>query len=199
MFFLPVSCPFATVLDFEDLYESAPFNKKLSVDYQGFIWSGNVWAVTDDTAAQYPWNDGVIGNVGIFGGYDFGTYPIQLKTIQACGFDFNGAYITSANAGRVTWVPDSFYVAVEGWKDGVLVYSESVTVTDALTKFIFEYSGIDTLWFIPQDESQIIIDDLQYSMATVNPVPEASSMVFVLWGILIFLFSKLVCRKIAGY
>ena len=196
---LPVPCSFATVLGFEDLYESTPFTEKLPVDYQGFTWGENIWAVTNDRIAQLRWNDGIIGNVGIFGGYDFGKYPVKINAAQGCSFDFNGAYITSAYAGRVTWVPDAFDVIIEGWKEGALLYSESVTVTGTFKEFNFEFGDIDTLCFTPQNDSQIIIDDLQYSMASVQPVPEGSSLVLVLWGSLFFLFSKLVARKIAAH
>ncbi len=169
----------AAVLTFEDLYPGyegyAGFS---STSYGGFTWGAST---TNSGEPSTAW----ITKYAIPGsGYEYGTigttsilswWASDISMSSSTNFDFNGAYITSAWQGTET-------VDVEGWDDGTLVYSTTITThNNAAYWFTFNYTDIDTVWFNQNggDGGHIDIDNITYSESTSSTVPEPATLMLI--------------------
>lgn len=176
----------ANVIDFEDFYNSSIPEQRLTDGYNGFNWSQNIWVINaKDFYHDVNWKKGTLGNVSIFGGYEFGSYPIGLSKFSFGLFNFESAYLTSAFANFYGH-GENLSVLVEGWRNGMLEYTQRIILTDTATQFLFGFDQIDTLWFKPDLPSQIIIDNLSFQ--TLLNAPEPSSSMLFGFGILVFLY-----------
>ena len=156
----------ATIIDFEDLYPGHPAYGSFPSSYAGFNWSSSSYWITKDQIIGSGYDYGTIGLVSGFTGY---AQDISISTSSS--FNFVSAYITAA------WLT-SLDVMVEGWKGGSMIYSQTITTHDDKPyQFLFNFMGIDTLWFRPlgsSDEKHIVIDNLE-----VSAVPLPSSLLLL--------------------
>lgn len=139
----------AQVLDFEDLYPGYETYTAIPSNYQGLSWNPYSWYITKYAIPGTGYEYGTIGRVSLFTAY---AYDIS---VSYGSFDFYGAYITAA------W-DTTEDVVVQGWQAGTLVYSETITTgNDQAYWFDFNFTDIDTLWFIPLG-NHIVIDEITF-------------------------------------
>ena len=145
------------VLDFEDLYPEYETYQKIPPGYQGFSWSSDSYWITKYRMPDSGYEYGTIGRVSLF------TWNGAGLSLSDGVFDFSGAYITSA------W-DSTELVVVEGWRDGSLVYKETITTSyDQAYWFDFSFTNIDTLWFKPLGQ-QIVIDDITFGSPIIEDI-----------------------------
>ncbi|QYF94206.1 PEP-CTERM sorting domain-containing protein [Massilia sp. PAMC28688] len=126
--------------------------------YAGFTWD-NVGALRADTYPDSGYAAGVVSPGNVAYNRDGGTVMIG----KTGGFHFVGAYFTSA------WLDQE--LAFEGWRDGQLVVSTSVSyVIDTMTPVWIQlgWAGIDTLAIYNSSGTQWAMDDFT--------VPEPGSL-----------------------
>jgi len=171
----------ATVLTFDDL---SPISFELIPDgYAGFNWD-NFYALNSSNptylGSGYP-NGTVSGNVVAFNGSG------EAATLADGLFDFNSAYLTAA------W-RNGLSITVEGLKDGLSLYSETVVVDiTGPTLFDFDFLGIDTLVFtsfggvnpggLNGDGTQFVMDNFTFNETKGVPEP-ASTLGLLAFGAL---------------
>lgn len=146
----------AGVIGFDDLPgdESAAIAK----GYQGFDW-GNLGAIAADAYPGSGYAAGTVSFANTAFNRDGGTAAVS----KAGGFDFSGAYFTSA------WLEQE--LAFDGWRDGLLVYSTAVSyVIDTATPLWIGlgWQDIDTLVIYNSSGTQWAMDDFT--------VPEPASL-----------------------
>ncbi len=146
----------AGVIGFDDL----PGNETEAIanGYAGFDWSG-LGAIRADA---YPGSGYAAGTVS-FGNVAFNLDGGTVAISRAGGFDFAGAFFTSA------WLEQE--LAFEGWRAGVLVYASPASyVIDAATPLWIGlgWSGIDTLLIYNSSGTQWAMDEFT--------VPEPASL-----------------------
>lgn len=146
----------AGVIGFDDLPgdESAAIAK----GYQGFDWD-NLGAIAADAYPGSGYAAGTVSFANTAFNRDGGTAAVS----KAGGFDFSGAYFTSA------WLEQE--LAFDGWRDGLLVYSTAVSyVIDTATPLWIGlgWQDIDTLVIYNSSGTQWAMDDFT--------VPEPASL-----------------------
>jgi hypothetical protein len=146
----------AGVVNFDDL--PGDETEAVANGYQGFTWD-NVGALKADAYPDSGYAAGLVSPGNVAFNRDGGTVTIG----RAGGFHFAGAYFTSA------WLEQE--LAFEGWRDGQLVYSTSVSyVIDTMTPLWIHlgWGGIDTLAIYNSSGTQWAMDDFT--------VPEPTSL-----------------------
>ena len=146
----------AGVIGFDDL--PGDETEAIANGYQGFDWN-NVGAVRADAYPGSGYAAGAISVANTAFNRDGGIAAIS----KAGGFDFVGAYFTSA------WLDQE--LAFDGWRNGELVYSTDVSyVIDTVTPLWIGlgWSGIDTLVIYNSSGTQWAMDEFT--------VPEPSSL-----------------------
>ncbi len=146
------------VLDFEDLDPGYETFQPIPTGYQGFSWSSfSSMLLTEYAVRNTGYEYGTVGRVGLFTRWGWDV------SLSGGMFDFSGAYITSA------W-DSTEQVVVEGWRDGSLVYTETITThNDQAYWFDFSFTNIDTLWFKPLGQ-QIVIDDITFGSPIIEDI-----------------------------
>lgn len=166
----------AAVLTFEDLYPGyESYGVLPSSSYGGFTWNAST------TTSGEPSTGWITKYVLPGSGYEYGTidttsilswYVSDISMSSSTNFDFNGAYITAAWDATET-------VDVEGWDNGALIYSTTITThNDAAYWFTFNYTDIDTVWFNPNG-LHIDIDNITYNESASNTVPEPATLMLL--------------------
>ena len=160
----------ATVLTFDDITGDPVEVLPIPEGYGGFNWYGyhvldaiNLFIQPSGylnglVSGNYvAWSDGQIGDIP----------EISQKIVRDEEFDFIGVYLTAA------WL-DGLNVAVEGYREDALVYSQTVVVGPySATWFDFNFMDIDSLRFtstggttvpdIPGDGRHIVMDDFTFT------------------------------------
>jgi hypothetical protein len=146
------------VLDFEDLDPGSETLGQIPTGYQGFSWSSSSnWITKYRQSKTKGYEYGTIGRFSLFTSY------ARDVSLSDGVFDFSGAYITSA------W-DSTEQVVVEGWRDGSLVYTETITThNDQAYWFDFSFTNIDTLWFRPLGR-YIVIDDITFGSPIIEDI-----------------------------
>jgi hypothetical protein len=145
------------VLDFEDLDPGSEALGPIPFGYQGFSWSSSSRWMTKYRQSKTGYEYGTIGRVSLYNSY------AKDVSLSDGVFDFSGAYITSAWDSPVQ-------VVVEGWRDGSLVYTETITThNDQAYWFDFSFTNIDTLWFRPLGR-HIVIDDITFGSPIIEDI-----------------------------
>lgn len=146
----------AGVIGFDDLPgdESVPIVN----GYQGFDWH-NLGAIRADAYPGSGYAAGTVSFANTAFNRDGGTAAVS----KAGGFDFVGAFFTSA------WLEQE--LAFDGWRDGQLAYSTTVSyVIDTVTPawIGLGWKDIDTLVIYNSSGTQWAMDDFT--------VPEPASL-----------------------
>jgi hypothetical protein len=145
------------VLDFEDLDPGSETLGQIPTGYQGFSWSSRCKWITKYRQSKTGYEYGTIGRVSLFTSY------AKDVSLSDGVFDFSGAYITSYDLMTEQ-------VVVEGWRDGSLVYTETITTNnDQAYWFDFSFTNIDTLWFRPLGR-HIVIDDITFGSPIIEDI-----------------------------
>ncbi|HSP79053.1 MAG TPA: hypothetical protein VLQ93_11015, partial [Myxococcaceae bacterium] len=140
----------AIVLTFEDLNPSCA--QPLPWNHGGFRWNSYAYVMNKGCAPGSGYEYGTLGNVSLFTGWETG-----VSMSHEVAFDFDGAYITRA------W-DSSGELQVDGYRNGVLVYSRTVTAYQSHpTWFDFDFLDVDTVWFRPlgdKSRDHTLIDNI---------------------------------------
>lgn len=121
----------AAVLTFDDLGGN---QIPIPNGYGGLNWS-NMYVLDTSTFQPSGYVNGVVSGTNVA----YNAFA-NLAIVSQTNFDFNGAYFTAA------W-NDGLSILAEGKKNGVLLFSQQITVnTNAPTFFGFNFSGIDSLY-----------------------------------------------------
>jgi hypothetical protein len=146
----------ASVITFDDL--PGDETEAIANGYQGFDWY-NLGAVRADAYPDSGYAAGTVSLANTAFNRDGGTAAIG----RAGGFDFVGAYFTSA------WVEQE--IAFEGWRNGQLVHASAVSyvLDTARPQWIgLGWSGIDMLVIYNSSGTQWAMDEFT--------VPEPASL-----------------------
>lgn len=146
----------ADVINFDDL--AGDETVAIANGYQGFNWD-NLGAISADAYPGSGYEAGTVSFGNTAFNRDGGTAAISRDT----KFNFAGAFFTSA------WLDQE--LAFDGWRDGQLVYSTSVSyVLDTTTPLWIGlgWSGIDTLVIYNSSGTPWAMDDFT--------VPEPGSL-----------------------
>lgn len=167
----------ATLLDFEG------FDNKTALPngYGGLNWS-NMYAINGLNYAQgnSGYRHGVVSGSNVA----FNAWAdMAVTSSSGLDFDFNGAYLTGA------W-NDGLNIKVEGFNDGVLLYTQTVIASwYAATYFTFDFMGIDTLQFtsyggtpVIADGKHFAMDNFRFNEAPTN-IPEPGTMSLIGLGL----------------
>lgn len=133
-----------TVLDFENIYTfSGGAYGQMPPGYGGFTWNSTSWWLTDYWAPN-----AIDGNVALYN-RKWGNILIGLGP----GWTFESATITP--------VFSTLSVIVEGWTDGVLTHSVTVTGSNAqLNQYVFSFAHVDTIGFRSDPGGYFAVDNL---------------------------------------
>jgi hypothetical protein len=146
----------AGVITFDDL--AGDETEAIANGYRGFDWA-NLGALRADAYPGSGYQAGTVSLSNTAFNRDGGTAAIS----RSSGFDFVGAYFTSA------WLEQE--VAFEGWRKGRLVYSTDASYvlgTDSPLWIGLGWSNIDTLVIYNSSGTQWAMDDFT--------VPEPGSL-----------------------
>ena len=160
----------ATVLTFDDITEDPVEVLPIPDGYGGFNWYGyHVMDAINYYIQPSGYLNGLVsGNYVAWSDGQIGDYPEVSQTIARDeDFDFIGVYLTAA------WL-DGLNIAVEGYRDDALVYSQIVVVgPSSATWFDFNFMDIDCLRFtssggttvpdIPGTGHHIVMDDFTFT------------------------------------
>ncbi|QSJ19610.1 PEP-CTERM sorting domain-containing protein [Nostoc sp. UHCC 0702] len=174
----------ALVLTFDDLpllTADEAYYDLIPNEYGGLNWDNFYYlnsSSEDYESSGYAYGTASTPNVAFNGGAN----PALVTTVNNNGghFDFNSAYLTAA------W-NNGLNILVEGFLDGIVKYSTTVTV-DAVspTLFNFDFLGIDNLSFTSYggvdagysgEGEQFILDNLTYEY---KAVPEPATILGLL-------------------
>jgi len=135
----------AKVLTFDDLPDPNPSGLPagpIPVDYGGLTWSSHFWYTNSSALEDFlglpqtGFSNGVVSPPHVAAN----DQGLQIS-VSNCTFDFNGAYLTAA-------INENLLITVEGLSNGVVKYSETVTVGPyEPTWFDFNFMDIDELVF----------------------------------------------------
>ncbi len=125
----------AQVLDFEDLYPGYDIysSTPIPANYQGLSWSDTSLWVTKGFSPV-----GTIGNVSLHN-----RYQRNLSFQDSQSFTFKGAYITAVSPPVAT-------VTIEGYADGILKTSQTITTRNTPQWFNFNFADVDTIRMVPK-------------------------------------------------
>jgi len=129
----------AGTLDFEGFWDGSEYCGPLPEGYGGFTWSDSAYWGSYEYFSRYAPN----GYLSTWCG-DVGIYTSHEEAISIGGplFDFGSARVGSAwDTGQG--------VTFEGWLDGDLLYSSTITVDTQSGDYNFGFEGINTLWVLP--------------------------------------------------
>lgn len=171
---IPVSS--ATFVDFEELdnnlyseYEpylpppSGGYNGygKIPTEYGGLTWDTDSYWITKNYIPNSGYQLGTIDNVSMFNGWGR-----DVSLSLSCNyFSSIEMYITAALTDEK--------VAVEGWKNNILLYTDLITAyNDERTLFGFNIpEGINTFKLRSWSGRQIVVDNIVYSTTAPVPIP----------------------------
>jgi hypothetical protein len=134
-----------TVLDFENIYTfPGGAYGQMPPGYAGFTWNSTSWWLTDYWAPH-----AIDGNVALYN-RQRGDIVVSLSggvwTVQS-------AYITP--------VFSTLSIVVEGWTNGLLTHSVTVTGSNAqLNNYVLEFHGVDTIGFRPTQLGYFTVDNI---------------------------------------
>lgn len=146
----------AGVVNFDDI--GADETAAITAGYHGYTWD-NMGVIGRDAYPGSGYEAGAVSPSNVAFNRDGGTAAIS----KAGGFHFAGAYFTSA------WLEQE--LAFDGWRDGQLLYSTSVSyLIDTTTPLwiALGWAGIDTLVIYNSSGTQWAMDDFT--------VPEPGSL-----------------------
>lgn len=174
----------AAVISFDDL--SGNPADTIGDAYEGFNW-GLMASVSNIEFPGSGFEQGVVsGDKAAFN--QFGM-DASISLAASGTFDFIGAFFTAA------WIGDYFHeLSFEGYLDGALLYSTSsaFAITDTTASWIqLDWAGIDQLNIYSNlaGWDQWVMDDFTVDIHAVS-VPESSSLVLLLMGVLSLFFAR---------
>jgi hypothetical protein len=160
----------AEIIGFEDfsfdptILSAAEF---IPAGYHGFVWSGGYgtssWVVSPNTATL--WFGGPESYEGNNFGWSNGGENLSLAEVSGGSFDFVSIYakIYSYEDPEATESD-----VVEGYSDGELTFSDSITLTTSYQLFELNFNNIDFLT-TSATEHNVIFDDLDVSSGVPEP------------------------------
>jgi hypothetical protein len=160
------------VLTFEDLDPGYETINVIPAGYHGFQWGSYAYWITKNYHPGSGYDYGTLGHVSLFTAY---ALPISMG---GAPFNFTGAYITAA------WDATE-QVTVQGWRNGVQVYSTTITThNDQAYWFSFSFAQVDTVWFVPAG-AHLAIDNITYNRGyswtgVLQPINTDGSSIFKL-------------------
>ncbi|MEW6220649.1 MAG: PEP-CTERM sorting domain-containing protein [Thermodesulfobacteriota bacterium] len=177
----------ASVLNFENPQTDGTY--EIADGYGGFDWN-NMRVI--DGPSVHPvsgYTNGVVSGSQVA----YNSWAGMAITSRGSDFTFNGAYLTGA------W-NDGLQITVEGYDDGSLVYSNTVTASAyAPTYFAFNYQNVDELRFssfggvdagFPGGGTHFAMDNFTY-----NAVPVPATFLLLGSGLAGLVGSRISRRK----
>ncbi|HEX2165861.1 MAG TPA: PEP-CTERM sorting domain-containing protein [Longimicrobiales bacterium] len=139
-------------------------------DYAGFTWT-NMYACDDDLAVAGFAAAVVSGSQAAVNG--FGTLGVFAGSL----FNFNSAYFT-------TLLPSVFTLTVRGWRDGGIIYTQDLALTQTATLYDIGFTGVDLVTLgnpasTPDEAFVFAVDDVN-----VTVTPEPASLLLITTGVL---------------
>ncbi|MBI2795856.1 MAG: PEP-CTERM sorting domain-containing protein [Gemmatimonadetes bacterium] len=163
----------AQVLDFEGMGGSV----FVTGGYAGFDWLGGSadgsWVLGSSFGSPLLQPVSGIDNAWSNGG----TY---LTMSRATDFDFGSVYMACA----IGACGEPAMQRVRGFKLGTEIYSSTVTLTEAMTKYVFNFTGVDLVRWdstLPY-ESNVLLDDILVGVDA-SAVPEPASIALLGTGL----------------
>ncbi len=134
----------STVLDFENIYAfPGGAYGQMPPGYAGFTWNSTSWWLTD-----YWQPHAIDGNVSLYN-RQRGDIVITLGP----GWNLQSATVTP--------IFSTLSIVVEGWTNGLLTHSVTVTGSNAqLNNYTFDFHGIDTIGFRPTQLGYFTVDNI---------------------------------------
>lgn len=180
----------AAQIDFEDLYLGYDDSGQFDLNYGGYEWEGVLAYVTSNFIEGRGMQLGTSGNVSVVatGG--------DLAFTRNRAFNLNNVRITSG------WNLDE-NVTVEGWRNGVMVYSTAFQSSfDAPRAFPFDFRNIDRFSIHGEGGTDggsqrgegihLVIDDIVISELPTTDVPEpAAGLLFGMGGLMLLVATRL--------
>lgn len=155
----------AGLIDFEDLDASS--GTFVQDDYNGFTWAGSSGGISWVNNAAAPISGGV-ANSGVNFAWSNGGAALELSGDL---FNIESLWISSLFGSTNT--PE---VTFEGFRNGISIFSTSITANNtSWTQAVLNFNGIDQLKFDGDISSNLLVDDISFSVAQV-PEPSAFAL-----------------------
>lgn len=138
-----------TTIDFEDLWPGYESTDRLPAGYAGFSWTNARW-ITKNYSTPSGYHNTIEGNVGIFTGWS--------SALTMDGDTFSIASLKLGAAWR-----SALAVHLRGYRGGVEVENQTVSVSDAGSVFEVGFPDIDRLVVEPSPIGygyQVVIDNI---------------------------------------
>lgn len=169
----------ATTVDFEAIPGAITFgsDNQIPDGYENLHWSSDFYVLHNSFLPNTGYDYGAIGDWVAYSGF---ANPVSFWSDFANNFNFSGAYIASA------WTAAES-ITVEGWDNGVLKYTTTLTATnnqdDLPQLFAFNFKGIDKVTFSGYT-SHIVFDNLiLQNVVPLSTVPEPETYAILLAGL----------------
>jgi PEP-CTERM motif len=181
-----------TTLNFDDIAVSGG-NEAMPVGYGGFSWDANIWVMTQDFY-QALYSNTVSFPTAPIAFYN-GPGAVSVSIARATPFEFVSLQAALFARHDTADENSSASITVEGFRNGVLVGSDSLTlgINFATVSSTFASTPVDTLVLLNDgvDEHWWVADNLTYMAAA----PEPQTWAMMLIGLAGLGFAALKRRK----